>query len=62
MELATASTIIGMFPKIDTRASTAPTTTPTSTATQFQSIPSATTRPEPITKPNAPMAMITATA
>ena len=40
---------------------TTPTTSPTSTATQFQLIPRATTRPEPIAKPNAPMAMTMAT-
>ena len=48
-ELATASTIIGMFPTTDTMPKIAPTTTPRRTATQLQSIPRATIRPAPIT-------------
>ncbi len=51
-----------MLPKAATRPTTSPTATPTSTATQFQSMPRATTSPEPIAKPNAAMAMMTATA
>ena len=62
MELATASTSMGMLPKAATRPTTSPTATPTSTATQFQSMPRATTSPEPIAKPNAAIAMMTATA
>ena len=61
-ELKTASTIIGMFPKTDTTPSTAPNSRPTSTATQFQSMPRATTRPAPMAKPKAAIARITATA
>ena len=55
------STIIGMFVKADTRPNSRPTASPTRTATQFQEIPRATMMPEPIAKPNAPIARTMAT-
>src|SRR3954447_17334390 len=61
IEPITTSTIIGTFANTDTSPTSRPTTSPTSTATQFQSIPIATTMPEPIAKPAAPIAITIAT-
>ena len=61
-ELRMTSTIIGMFATIDAIPTTMPRATPTRTASQFQSIPSATMMPEPIAKPMAPIVRMTAIA
>lgn len=61
MEPTMTSTIIGTFANTATRPRTRPTASPTRTATQFQEIPRATTMPEPIAKPAAPMARTMAT-
>ena len=56
------STSIGMLPKAAIRPNARPIARPTRTASQFQSMPKATMRPEPIAKPKAPKASTTATA
>jgi hypothetical protein len=60
-ELRTTSTIAGMSAMTDTRPRIKPTIVPASTATQFQSMPRAMISPEPIAKPNAAIARVTAT-
>ena len=60
--LTAVSTTEGRFTRIDATHTMAPTRTPTTTATQLQSIPSATTSPAPTAKPTEVIAMTTAKA